>query len=94
MLNLRQVDLDSESSQADGYSTAQRSTLRFIGNMGESLQFGARSEDDELQDKAHQSQNTAVPLSDLSTSSDTGSIRFFDAANTMTVADVSEHGIF
>jgi hypothetical protein len=50
MLNLRQANETS-----DGATTHNRSTIRFdvnnlVGNMGESLQFGTRSYDDDTED--------------------------------------------
>jgi hypothetical protein len=50
MLNLRQIDENSRSTLSDGYDIDHRSTMRFntsaiIGNIGESLEFGTQSDD-------------------------------------------------
>lgn len=95
MLNLRQVDENSESSRASGYGTTHMLTIRFnanaiVGNMGESLQFGTQSHDDDsLQDEADEKWNTAAPLSNLSVSSDARSIRY---VGTDAVTEVSGRG--
>lgn len=87
MLNLRQVNRDSERSHA----TEQRSTIHFstniiVGNMGESLQFGAQSHDDGVEDDVDE--NTAAPssLSDFDVPSDTGPIN-----RVIAVTEVSEY---
>ena len=56
MLNLRQVNVDSNRSYSHGYDMAHRSTVRFnasiiIGNLGEPLDFSSQNDlEDESDD--------------------------------------------
>jgi hypothetical protein len=77
MLNLRQINVDSERSHSDGGDTARRSTIRFnatimVGNMGESLQFGVQSYDNGWE--GAEGEDVAIPLSDLEMSSEARSV--------------------
>jgi hypothetical protein len=74
MLNLRQVDQNSDNSLSN---MAQISTIRFsmsiaLGNIGESLEFGTRRYDDNLEDESDA--NVIAPLAESSASPDTRSV--------------------
>jgi hypothetical protein len=78
MLNLRQINTESGSLSPNGISTVQRSTILFnpnilVGNMGESLEFGTRNEDGDLENE--EGEDTAIPLSSVRVSSDAYSAR-------------------
>jgi hypothetical protein len=71
MLNLRQVDEKSKGLDTNGCQTIPISTLRFnpnafLGNIGESLQFG----DDDFQDGEDESVLTQGSLTNEEMSSD------------------------
>jgi hypothetical protein len=74
MLNLRQVDQNSENSLSN---TTHRSTIRFnmsvaLGNMGESLEFGTRKFGDNLEGESDAS--AVAPLSESGVLSDARSL--------------------